>query len=340
MNKYKLNFAEIKQNASGNWLSIFEQCGLSVIPQSGATHATCPICGGTGCFRVDDRSADRTYVCKCGAGDGFKLLKEALSISNYEAFKRVHDVQNGGSYEPVTANRPAPSINKTVNNGDKLARVMQYSSRTPTSEALAYYRSRGIACSGVKHDFVSYGYQWYMGRKILDNDNKPTKHHAILPRLSFFGGVAIGAVRIYTEVQKIQALLPQEKLAKKPVLKGAVDNIRGTGIWFTKKPMRVLHVAEGFENGLSIATALKTTSVVCGNTASGLASLIIPDFIYELHIWSDNGTAGLKASKKLEARYDDVIDIVLHIPPQNKDWNDVLINDKSAILKEFNGAKV
>jgi hypothetical protein len=185
------------------------------------------------------------------------------------------------------------------------------------------------------YDFVSYGYQWFMGRLLKDTQGKPTKYHVILPKISLFNKSPLAVVRIYTDMQSIQALLPNEQLGKKPVLMGACASISGAGIWFTNKPMKHLHIAEGFENGLSIATALNTKNIVCGNTAGGLGSLIIPDFVESITIWMDSGTAGKQGARKLYKRYMKNKTITYAIPPDNEDWNDLLISDHLHIVDYF-----
>lgn len=321
---YKLNFAEIKANAFGDWLNVLTRCGLDVVPKGKGWHTPCPICGGKDCFRVDDSSPDKTYMCKCSAGDGFMLLQKALGVSAYQSFEMVHNVQNGNSYSPVTPT-PSPSTDETVAcSGEKLERTLKYSRRTPTRDALDYYESRAITCMNKRHDFVSYGYQWYMGRNLNN-----TKHHVILSKISFFNQQAIGVVRIYTNEPAIQSLIPNEKVAKKPVLKGTANTLNGAGIWFSNSQDGMgWHVAEGFENGLSVAMMQDTMKVVCGNTAAGLAALEIPDHIGEITIWMDGGTAGKNAARKLYKRY--CRDKIVHyrIPTDGMDWNDLIMEQK------------
>ncbi|MCK5904612.1 MAG: toprim domain-containing protein, partial [Gammaproteobacteria bacterium] len=325
-----LNFKEIKADAYGNWLSILTACGLDVI--SNSAHITCPICSKEGAFRVDDSTPDSTYICTCSSGDGFKLLEKALNITAIEAFKRVSKTQYGEIYSKHVTSKPTPS---PANDGTKLNNAIKYSNLQPTADALKYYDQRGIEGMNHKFSFVSYGFQWYMGRLLKDDEGKPTKHSVILPKISFFNQPALAVVRIYTDMQAIQALIPAETLGKKPVLMGATSTIKGAGIWFTDKPMKHLHIAEGYENGLSIATTLDTKDVVCGNTANGLGSLIIPDFVESITIWMDSGKAGKAGARKLYSRYMKSKAITYAIPPNSKDWNDLLKIDSLFISGYF-----
>ena len=328
-----LNFKEIKADAYGNWLSILTACGLDVI--SNSAHITCPICSKEGAFRVDDSTPDSTYICTCSSGDGFKLLQEALSITSFEAFKKVDSVQGGMTYsaphKPSSVS-PSPALN---NDGSKLEKAIQYSTAKPNKDALNYYNQRGIKGMNQSLSYVSYGYQWFMGRLLKDAQGNATKHSVILPKLSFFNQPALAVVRIYTNTKAIQELMPTETIAKKPILKGAIESITGTGIWFTDKPMKHLHITEGYENGLSVATALNTRDVVCGNTANGLASLIIPDCVESFTIWMDAGKAGKAGARKLYSRYMKSKAITYAIPPNGKDWNDLLKVDSLLISRYF-----
>ena len=338
MTTYKLNFNEIKTKAHGQWLNILEQCGLSV--KSKSTHSTCPICSKEGTFRVDDKDIQRTYICSCSSGDGIKLLTLALNISSYEAFKKVNEAMEGKTFNEAHSVNPARS-NAIYNNKDAnrkrqqaVDNALKYSSRTPTIEALDYYDARCIICSEKKHDFVQYGMQIYKGIKGFI-------HPVIMPILSRYKGKAVGLVRIYLDHGQIYNKLGYEiDIAKKPFLRGGVETLAGYGTWFTKGNINTLHVVEGFENGLSIATALKTTRIVCGHTASLLGNLIIPDCVKILHIWGDHGKTGEKAVNKLMGRYGSTISIIKHFPrDRDQDWNDSLICDggreiKEALLKE------
>ena len=329
MTMYKLDFNQIKQDANGRWLQILEQCGLSVTPRQGGTHTTCPICSAENSFRVDDKSINRTWICKCGSGDGINLLQKALNLNPYESFKMVHEAMGGEVFkttERTAPNRTAPSAQDKARRQQTVNNALKYSSRTPTPEALDYYDGRGIYCSRVKHDFVRYGMQRH-------KDIKGFIHPVIMPVISFYRSAPIGLVRIYIDEGKIMSY--GVDIQRKPFLKGGVDNLSGAGTWFTKGNIRVLHAVEGFENALSIASALKTTRIVCGHTASLLGSLIIPDTVQILHIWGDWGKAGEKAVNRLSERYASTVQIIKHYPNNRvQDWNDTIIKDGGREIKE------
>lgn len=333
---YRLNAKQIKTEAQGNWIKILTTCGLDVTPRGKSWHVTCPICGDDGCFRIDDKDVNKTYLCKCSQGDGINLIQRAMNISFYDALKMVSNAMNGnGRNMPYTQVKTPKPTSATDNKGnqEKLNRTLYYSKRTPTKDALDYYSSRGITIMNKRHGFVSYGYQWYMGRKLVDHYGNATRHHVILPKISLFDSPTVGVTRIYTDMGKVKNLITKGETPNKPVLMGKKE--KGAGIWFTSKPMDELHIAEGYENGLSIANALGCMNVVCGNTAAGLKNLIIPDCAKIMHIWMDSGQAGMNAARTLYARYKNKKTIRWHIPPSGIDWNDILINEGNEGVLSF-----
>ena len=326
---YKLNFADVKAKAHGQWINILEFMGLSVASKS--THVECPVCSGVNCFRVDDVSPDKTYVCKCGAGDGFKLMREALNISAYEAFKRVNEYLSGNSVDNFAVTVKPRSESVVVDLAKKQRAVdnaLKYASRLPSVEALDYYDARGITCSMRKHDFVSYSKQNYLG-------SSDYIHPVIMPRISKYKGNTVGLVRIYLDLSKLNVDHNVSSIVRKTMMKGGVETLSGCGTWFTSGNIRELHVCEGYENALSVAVALKTTRVVCGHTASLMGNLIIPDCVETMHVWADNGEAGERAVERLQARYDALKDVIVHYPPRGMDWNDVLIEDGGKMIRQY-----
>lgn len=125
----------------GLWPEVFEHYGLP--PVTGKRHfkGKCPACQSKGSFRCDDKDGRGTWVCKCGAGDGWKLL----AITQGKDFKTLAaevDTIIGREYQPNTESQP-------VENGKKKQREAvskKYSGladlRGTTGEM--YLRNRGI----------------------------------------------------------------------------------------------------------------------------------------------------------------------------------------------------
>ncbi|MFZ1872072.1 MAG: primase-helicase zinc-binding domain-containing protein, partial [Chania sp.] len=59
-----------KQAAIGRWPEILKNYKLP--PVTGKNHfkGECPLCGGKGKFRCDDKNGTGSYICTCSVGDG------------------------------------------------------------------------------------------------------------------------------------------------------------------------------------------------------------------------------------------------------------------------------
>jgi hypothetical protein len=163
--------------------------------------------------------------------------------------------------------------------------------------------------------------------------------------MSRYGAGRTGFVRTYTDMKKVKALLRglgenTKKIAGKPMF--ALKPLTGSGVWFIKKPLPLLHVGEGIENTLSVLQSLKTRNGVASVTSGFMGKLVIPEYITELHIWSDSGVAGIKGAMDLKERYENTVDVIIHTPPDRKDWNDILLleNGDNAIRHEFNSTEL
>lgn len=64
----------IVEATKGHWAKIFSHYGLPPITGNKHFKGECPLCGGKGKFRVDDKAGRGTWICTCGSGNGFKLL--------------------------------------------------------------------------------------------------------------------------------------------------------------------------------------------------------------------------------------------------------------------------
>ncbi|MBP2856160.1 toprim domain-containing protein [Dickeya oryzae] len=66
-----------QQAAIGRWPDIYQYYGLP--PVTGKNHfkGECPICGRRGKLRIDDKNGTGSWICTCGAGDGWAMLTKA-----------------------------------------------------------------------------------------------------------------------------------------------------------------------------------------------------------------------------------------------------------------------
>lgn len=63
-----------KEAAIGRWPEIFEYYKLPGVTGKRHFKWSCPVCKSRGSFRCDDKDQRGTWICKCGAGDGWLLL--------------------------------------------------------------------------------------------------------------------------------------------------------------------------------------------------------------------------------------------------------------------------
>lgn len=59
----------------GRWKDILNYYRLPPITGKKHYHGKCPICSRIGKFRIDNKNDNGSWICLCGAGDGWKLLK-------------------------------------------------------------------------------------------------------------------------------------------------------------------------------------------------------------------------------------------------------------------------
>ena len=76
----------------GRWESILTSLGVATDFLS-KKHGPCPICAGRDRYRFDNKDARGSWFCsKCGAGDGFSLLRKLNGWSFAEAAREVERV--------------------------------------------------------------------------------------------------------------------------------------------------------------------------------------------------------------------------------------------------------
>jgi len=82
----RIEFEKIKDEARGRWRGIFAHLGIEV---GDGRHTICPICQKASKFRCDDKTGAGEWICTCGAGDGLKLIMEALNVDFVTAVEMI-----------------------------------------------------------------------------------------------------------------------------------------------------------------------------------------------------------------------------------------------------------
>jgi len=305
----KINFKAIARQSHGQVANICTSLGISV---KAKTHQKCPICGGDDRFYLDDKSPQIAYFCRhCGYGDIINLVSKALDINAYDAAKRINSNINVDI--PSTSNkkitRQATGNKKSISKGKAffIKTLNQIERQTPTQDALNYFKSRGINfMNNKKIDAITYGLTTYKVNDLIakDSNDKYLRNESMLCKLTKHNESLQKPTAIHvTHFKNIDGN------KRKNIHNTSSTTSAGTGIWFTSKRMKELHVVEGLENALCTAKVLKTRAIVVAVNANYMKILDIPDFIKVVNIWCDNDVkvgsnknAGLDAARYLERR--------------------------------------
>lgn len=125
--------------AKGRWPEILDYYGLP--PVTGKHHykGECPVCGGRGKFRIDDRDGTGTWICTCGSGDGMKLLT-ATQNKPFSMICAEVDQLIGNSYQHL----PIPVSSSEANQRQRVISKFAKLGELRGTTAADYLRGRGI----------------------------------------------------------------------------------------------------------------------------------------------------------------------------------------------------
>lgn len=131
-------------------------------------------------------------------------------------------------------------------------------------------------------------------------------------------GSGVGIHRTYLTTEGTKALVATPKKMTRVVAKGA---LMGSAIRLAPAGS-VLGVAEGIETALSVQTYAGESCWAC-LSAAGLARVVIPREVEEVHIWGDHDSPGIRAAEALARRLLPFHHIKILIPETlGADWAD------------------
>ncbi|EEI9681193.1 DNA primase [Salmonella enterica] len=298
--------------ANGHWPAIFEYYGLP--PVTGKRHfkGRCPLCGGVGKFRCDDKDGNGTWVCVCGSGDGMSLVLQATGKPFVQVCEEI-DSLTGNSYSRPVTERP-PS--KIMSDRQKVSRKFSRLSELRKTSGEAYLQRRGIlelpdegirfcdkqTCNGREYQALyslatdDKGALCYLHRTLLDGDRKAdvvaAKKLMALQESSYLEYAGSVAIRMFP-------------------------------------PAATLGIAEGIETALSCRQIYRCNVWSVMNT-SFMEKFIAPHGVNHLVIFADNDphgaglTAAFKCGKNNILSRNDVEKVSIRWPDL-PDFNDMLI---------------
>lgn len=302
-----------KELAINKWSSILTSFGLDAKHLTGK-HTSCPLCGGTDRFRFDDLSGRGTYYCnRCGAGDGFDLLKQYKNWSfRKAAFEIDRIISNLVDNPEKNDNTDAQKLSRLRNQRARMEPIVE-------GDAVSQYLlNRGISMTTIEQVTSSLQLirelEYWKDKKLLGKfdsmvalikvDDELRSHH-----ITFLDS---GQKTTLTPSRKIMPTL-------KTISGGAVQLFEHNG---------VLGVAEGIETALA-ATEIHKIPTWAALSSNGIKSFEIPEGVSELHIFPDNDQSyvGQNAATTLaQTAFKSGIKTRIHIPTRiGSDWNDELI---------------
>lgn len=175
--------------AIGRWPEIFEYYGLP--PVTGKNHfkGECPLCGRRGKLRIDDKNGTGSYICVCGAGDGWAMLTKATG-KDFKTLAPEVDRLIGNVF--VRSDDTPLEKSQTMSSREKVIRKFPTLAQLRGTDAAKYLLNRGI--TSLPTDAVRYcdtqralgkvlqaiyslatddkGTLCYLHRTLLDGDKK------------------------------------------------------------------------------------------------------------------------------------------------------------------------
>lgn len=131
----------------GRWPEIFEYYKLP--PITGKKHflGECPICGKKGKFRIDDKNGKGSWICSCGAGDGWKLL-ELTQQKDFRVLASEIDRLIGNSYSGQAVPQAQSDVKATHSKV-----IAKFASLIPLKDTSAhrYLMGRGVNVLPSQH---------------------------------------------------------------------------------------------------------------------------------------------------------------------------------------------
>jgi putative DNA primase/helicase len=292
-------------DATNKWPGIFNQLGIDV---GDGRHTVCPICGKKN-FRFDDKDGCGSWICTCGNGDGWELVKIVLGCDFKEALDQVRPI--------IGTVAPSAICGEKKASPDILRKMFIASSKaTPSDPVGRYLRMRGLQTIPEALRYIP---------ACWESETKK-EHPTMLAVVSLPDGTAVTMHRTYLghDGKKLRVESPKKLM---PGLKKAT----GGAIRLFDPAHGAIGVAEGIETAIACYQlhGIPTWATV---SASMMASFVPPIEIKKVYIYGDNDShksyAGQAAAYSLAKRLIEVnkMPVEVLIPDVPGDWLDVLNN--------------
>lgn len=293
----------VKDKARGHWVHALTQLGVE--PKHLGANKPCPACGGVDRFTFSDKDGRGTYFCRgCGFGDGFDLLQK---LHGWDFARTAREVERvlGVPEKVKFASRPDPA---------RALRAVYGGSRPVRSGDLVhqYLQARGLSLLPPSLRFhpslAAEGRRW----------------PAMLALVTDVTGKAQTLHRTFLDGSRKAPLEAPKKLMP------PISTVTGSAIRLWPAESAV-GLAEGIETAIGAYELFGIPTWACVS-AGGLETVVLPESITTVHVYSDNDShrefAGERAAYLLASRLaKEGRKVYVHISPlPNSDWlNELLL---------------
>lgn len=296
----------------GRWIGILRELGVHPKFLTGR-HGPCPFCGGVDRYRFDDKDGRGTFFCsQCGAGDGFTFLKRLNGWDFKTAWEMVGPI---AGMVPRSVTRQQRDDNKLLRLSENLwnsGEPLVIGKRIDTVQM--YLRKRGIRV--IPSDVA------YVEKCKLSGGDQPVWLPAMVAKVTGPDGSMVSVHRTYLTIDGDKANVPEpKKMMPGPIPRSSAVRLATSGYR--------LGIAEGIETALS-AMQLFGMPVWSALNAAQMMTFTPPDEVGELYIFGDHDpkfagqSAAYALAHRLAVTKTAPRKIVVRIPDEPGDWNDVL----------------
>lgn len=301
---------------TGRWGLVFAEYGLPPINPRKHYPGECPLCGKKGKFRVDDNDGNGTWICVCGAGNGWSLLEQATG-KPFSMLAQEVDQIIGNSFKDERA--PEPIVNRPLERTVRRFRNVQKIDGTMGEQ---YLNNRGI------FQLPKGGVKFSDGEVHRETDKTWPCLYAIAS--NEYGEAVQRHLTFLWEGQKAQ-IEPNRKMLTLQEYSGSIA-VKLFPIQST------LGIAEGIETALSAHQLYKLPVWSTLNSVL-MEKFKAPPGVTTLMIFADSDpnltglAAAMACGKKNLLSNNDVANVIIRWPERG-DFNDVVLSGKKVFSWE------
>jgi len=292
--------------AQGHWKKILIAAGIEADVLKNK-HGTCPLCSGKNKFRFDDKGLGSWICNSCGAGYGYKLLRQFTGSTDKELLAMIDELLGHRPALTYQAQDPQLKVNRR--------RLLSFKSALRECGTLtaSYLKNRGVGLGQIHYMREHPAAPYYEDGKLI------SEHPAMVNQLINRQGKTVTFHVTYLTQDGCKAPLEHPKKIMPPI-----ETVTGSAIRLCRLHNR-LAITEGIETALGVMRYEQIPCWAC-YAANNLAKFDPPDGIDSLIIYGDRDrsyigqAAAYELARRMQARG---IEVEVVLPPDvGKDWLD------------------